>query len=1193
MKTNPLCHNFRHAGSAIALVASLCVSPLLMAAPPTPDVIDISSRGAVGGGWSDAGPVGEYFAGDKTGNAPVFARREVRIDFDWGTVYPIGGSAAEPYKSFPHDHFSARWTGKLIPRFSEPYVFTVTSDSKPVLSIKDPKTGKVKELPLSVTDGKKFASQPVALSSGQPCELVLEYHHRTGPACCSLSWSSPSAPQEVIEPVIEQGLNIASFASSLWADKEKDRRWADDSKSPEAGKREILDDNGDLQVSNAQFIFVEGASLTPGTYLMSFTGYANISMFNFNGTKFIIDGKEYDKLTAKGPGYDEKLNRTQAVIKVPEYTPANRFLNFSGAFRDPAGTQPGITGFHMMRPTAKGSETPCASDAIAYPPMKRMASFFTCVRYLDIANVHTTPDWKDRSPATYAKFYRGENKSKNIGPGGENWEYLVMFANETGRDLYLCTPMAADDRYFCKLAQLIRYGSDGVEPYTQPTANPKFPPLNPNLHFYFEVGNEIWNWGFASTQQDRQGSEESVANKTEEGLINNYDGKANYRRYHAIRTVTASNTFREVFGDAAMNNRIRPLMEFQYANAQETAKGSFTFLDSYYNNGDGEHVKDPHPIRYYVWGGGGAAYYGVGNGEGEQSETALKDLSFEDTVLGDGEKATPTTGAWTFSGNAGVYRNYTSAIFSHTPGKLIEQPAKTAVGIRFTTGDKPLWVYKLGRVYNRTSDKGARISILKASDLSVVAKAETGPVQAFMAKIFGYYWAEFPDKKMVPLEAKTEYLLVSRDMAGSSRIEGFDCPVKTGNGILNVKSVKVKMDDPDNTRGWHVEDGAANCCPGPVTMLFSEKPDLVVNLPQPPDGVQAAYIRGIGEFSQQINFPKTGSYAITLNITREEREKGKPGSGFQLYCDDQNASPFGQGDIRGGAESFAIGGFARNNGFKEEWGSAVFTISKPGMHTIRFVGTTKDNLNPGSIVIDNIRITSADSIMESGFGGGSALGQPVENQWGQSQAKDSRFGISFGLPRVSYETGWSLGGDFYQKPIQNWCKLADPRSEKINDQATDIWKKTGGYLPVWGVYTYWVHDNCEHGDDYPIMKSFIKASRQLPPEPDNGVPVPAELTDKNCVPWGGVSLKTAGGFLSWTVICPEAAIYKVTVETAAGGKYNIDVDGQTLGPVVEGGAPSTYLIKATKGMHGILIRCKEGVVALQQITVAANDKKQP
>ena len=69
-------------------------------------------------------------------------------------------------------------------------------------------------------------------------------------------------------------------------------------------------------------------------------------------------------------------------------------------------------------------------------------------------------------------------------------------------------------------------------------------------------------------------------------------------------------------------------------------------------------------------------------------------------------------------------------------------------------------------------------------------------------------------------------------MAGSSRIEGFDCPVKTGNGILNVKSVKVKMDDPDNTRGWHVEDGAANCCPGPVTMLFSEKPDLVVNLPQ-------------------------------------------------------------------------------------------------------------------------------------------------------------------------------------------------------------------------------------------------------------------------------------------------------------------------------------------------------------------------
>ena len=37
--------------------------------------------------------------------------------------------------------------------------------------------------------------------------------------------------------------------------------------------------------------------------------------------------------------------------------------------------------------------------------------------------------------------------------------------------------------------------------------------------------------------------------------------------------------FREVFGDAAIGHRIRPLIEFQYANANNTAGSSFDFLD--------------------------------------------------------------------------------------------------------------------------------------------------------------------------------------------------------------------------------------------------------------------------------------------------------------------------------------------------------------------------------------------------------------------------------------------------------------------------------------------------------------------------------------------------------------------------------------------------------------------------------------
>ena len=45
------------------------------------------------------------------------------------------------------------------------------------------------------------------------------------------------------------------------------------------------------------------------------------------------------------------------------------------------------------------------------------------------------------------------------------WEYQVMLANETGKDLYITIPINASDDYVQKLAKLIRYGSDGTNPY--------------------------------------------------------------------------------------------------------------------------------------------------------------------------------------------------------------------------------------------------------------------------------------------------------------------------------------------------------------------------------------------------------------------------------------------------------------------------------------------------------------------------------------------------------------------------------------------------------------------------------------------------------------------------------------------------------------------------------------------------------
>lgn len=85
-------------------------------------------------------------------------------------------------------------------------------------------------------------------------------------------------------------------------------------------------------------------------------------------------------------------------------------------------------------------------------------------------------------------------------PTGVAYEYMVQLANEVGTDLWVCLPHLADDTYIRKLARLIRFGSDGVEPYAGPTANPVFPPLRTDLKVWVEYSNEIWSQGSSFPQ---------------------------------------------------------------------------------------------------------------------------------------------------------------------------------------------------------------------------------------------------------------------------------------------------------------------------------------------------------------------------------------------------------------------------------------------------------------------------------------------------------------------------------------------------------------------------------------------------------------------------------------------------------------------------------------------------------------------
>ena len=130
---------------------------------------------------------------------------------------------------------------------------------------------------------------------------------------------------------------------------------------------------------------------------------------------------------------------------------------------------------------------------------------------------------------------------------------------------------------------------------------------------------------------------EAVARGTKEGRIVNSgnavlreNGEGVWQRWHALQTKRISDVFRNVFGAAAIGQRVRILYEYQYDDLQNTASQGLAFLDHYFNNADGEkHVSDPHPVNYFIWGSGAATYYGSGNPHGTQTKVSVPDGGFE------------------------------------------------------------------------------------------------------------------------------------------------------------------------------------------------------------------------------------------------------------------------------------------------------------------------------------------------------------------------------------------------------------------------------------------------------------------------------------------------------------------------------------------------------------------------------------
>jgi hypothetical protein len=85
------------------------------------------------------------------------------------------------------------------------------------------------------------------------------------------------------------------------------------------------------------------------------------------------------------------------------------------------------------------------------------------------------------------------------------YDYLIEYANITGKDIYLNIPYRVTDNYMCRLARLFFYGESGANDNgsncstSAATSGPYSPivpqGINTTSHIHIEYVNELWNYG--------------------------------------------------------------------------------------------------------------------------------------------------------------------------------------------------------------------------------------------------------------------------------------------------------------------------------------------------------------------------------------------------------------------------------------------------------------------------------------------------------------------------------------------------------------------------------------------------------------------------------------------------------------------------------------------------------------------------
>jgi len=379
---------------------------------------------------------------------------------------------------------------------------------------------------------------------------------------------TPDVPRPATAPLGVNLEQIVDYAHSMmFVDLVKSARAFGTADAPWDGKSPV-DENG-WPTADAGVVLAADAPLASGDYAFACTGRCEVSAVACNAK-------------VKLQSYDRDKNLTTATITLDEKAD-KLFL----AFKKTTG---GVKNIRVLRPGY-----PLTTDQVFTREFLNAIAPFSTLRLMDFTRTNETEvkEWDQRAKLTDAL----QSTKK-----GAAWEYGIMLANQTGKDLWINVPVQASDDYVKQLAQLLKKT------------------LNKDRAVYVEYSNEVWNTIFPQFHFNYAAGKAEVA----AGNSPLNDGGKDANTYFwawkrvAKRLVEISNIFKAVYAEGgspgAINTTVRPVLASQSA-IPVMARIQLEFVAKNYGA----------PAKFF-YGLAGAPYIGPDDKVGKQDDATVDQL---------------------------------------------------------------------------------------------------------------------------------------------------------------------------------------------------------------------------------------------------------------------------------------------------------------------------------------------------------------------------------------------------------------------------------------------------------------------------------------------------------------------------------------------------------------------------------------